>query len=105
LHRIDRLTLPVQMLLPPGYTSMASMKKMLGARAGIGMKYQTLEDLMALGTVVVGTPATVRARIERMRERTGLGIFIPMLQVGTLDDEHTRRNMDLFAAEVMPRIG
>jgi len=96
------LTLPLQMLLPPGYTSIASMKKMLGARAGIGLQYQSLEQLIAMGTAVVGTPRDVRARIERMREKTNLGIFIPMLQFGTLNDELARRNMEMFAAEVMP---
>jgi alkanesulfonate monooxygenase SsuD/methylene tetrahydromethanopterin reductase-like flavin-dependent oxidoreductase (luciferase family) len=98
------LTLPLQMLLPPGYTSIASMKKMLGARAGIGLQYQSLEQLIQIGTAVVGTPKTVRERIERMRERTGLGIFIPMLQFGTLSDELARRNMEIFAAEVMPKL-
>jgi alkanesulfonate monooxygenase SsuD/methylene tetrahydromethanopterin reductase-like flavin-dependent oxidoreductase (luciferase family) len=98
------LTLPIQMLLPPGYTSMASMKKMMGARAGLGMEFQTIERLMQLGTAIVGTPRTVRARIERMREQTGLGIFVPLLQFGTLDDVHSKRNMELFAAEVMPHL-
>jgi alkanesulfonate monooxygenase SsuD/methylene tetrahydromethanopterin reductase-like flavin-dependent oxidoreductase (luciferase family) len=78
------------------------MKKMLGARAGIGMQYQTLEQLMSIGTAVVGTPQTVRERIARMRDKTGIGIFIPMLQFGTLGDALARRNMETFAAEVMP---
>jgi alkanesulfonate monooxygenase SsuD/methylene tetrahydromethanopterin reductase-like flavin-dependent oxidoreductase (luciferase family) len=98
------LTLPSQMLLPPGYTSIASMKKMMGARAGLGMEYQTLERLMQLGTAVVGTPKTVRERIEKVRDKTGLGIFIPLLQFGTLNDELTLRNMELFASEVMPHL-
>ena len=37
-----------------------------------------------------------------MRERTGFGILVALLQFGILSDELTRRNMDLFAAEVMP---
>ncbi|HEY4339934.1 MAG TPA: LLM class flavin-dependent oxidoreductase [Steroidobacteraceae bacterium] len=98
------LTLPSQMLLPPGYTSMASMKKMMGARAGLGMEYQTIERLMQLGTAVVGTPQTVRARIERVREKTGLGVFVPLLQFGTLDNVMTKRNMEMFASEVMPHL-
>jgi alkanesulfonate monooxygenase SsuD/methylene tetrahydromethanopterin reductase-like flavin-dependent oxidoreductase (luciferase family) len=80
------------------------MKKMLGARAGIGLQYQSLEQLMQIGTAVVGTPKTVRERIERMRERTGFGIFIPMLQFGTLGNELARRNMEMFASEVMPKL-
>ncbi len=96
------LTLPIQMLLPPGYTSIASVKKMMGARAGLGMEYQTIERLVELGTALVGTPDTVRARIEQMQERAGLGTFVPLLQFGTLDDAATKRNMERFASDVMP---
>jgi hypothetical protein len=46
----------------------------------------------------------VLAGIERMRERTGFGILVALLQFGILSDDLTRRNMDLFAAEVMPRL-
>jgi hypothetical protein len=46
-----------------------------------------------------------QAGIERMRERTGFGILVALLQFGMLSDALTRRNMDLFAAEVMPRSG
>jgi hypothetical protein len=37
-----------------------------------------------------------------MRERTGFGILVTLLQFGTQPDDLTRRNMDLFAAEAMP---
>jgi alkanesulfonate monooxygenase SsuD/methylene tetrahydromethanopterin reductase-like flavin-dependent oxidoreductase (luciferase family) len=96
---------PWEMLLPPGYMSLESMKrtmamrsKSLGARAGS----LTIEDMAASGTVVVGSPQTVRDRIARMRERTGLGILVCMLQFGVMGDELAKRNMEMFAAEVMP---
>jgi hypothetical protein len=44
------------------------------------------------------------AGIERMRERTGFGILVALLQFGILGDELTRRNMEMFAAEVMPHL-
>ena len=53
---------------------------------------------------VIGSPKTVLAGIEKMRERTGFGILVALLQFGILNDELTRRNMDLFAAEVMPKL-
>jgi hypothetical protein len=46
----------------------------------------------------------VREKIERVREQTGVEILITMLQFGVLNDELARRNMELFAAEVMPRL-
>ncbi|MEX0730758.1 MAG: LLM class flavin-dependent oxidoreductase [Aquisalimonadaceae bacterium] len=98
------LTLPMEMLLPPGYTSKASMKKIMGARSGIGMEFQPLEKIMELGTALIGTPQQVLGQIERIREETDLGIFVPMLQFGTLPDDLAKRNMEMFAAEVMPHL-
>jgi alkanesulfonate monooxygenase SsuD/methylene tetrahydromethanopterin reductase-like flavin-dependent oxidoreductase (luciferase family) len=98
----EYLTLPIQMLLPPGYTSIESVKKMMNLRKGVGMEYQTIERLVEIGTALVGTPESVRERIERMQESAGLGVFVPMLQFGTLDDRSARRNMERFASEVMP---
>jgi alkanesulfonate monooxygenase SsuD/methylene tetrahydromethanopterin reductase-like flavin-dependent oxidoreductase (luciferase family) len=53
---------------------------------------------------VVGSPKTVRDELSRLRDATGAGKLITMLQFGTLSDELTRRNMEMFAAEVMPRL-
>ena len=39
-----------------------------------------------------------------MREKTDLGIFIPLLQCGTMNDTLTRRNMALFASDVLPHL-
>jgi hypothetical protein len=39
-----------------------------------------------------------------MHELTGFGILVALLQFGILSDDLTRRNMDLFASDVMPRL-
>jgi hypothetical protein len=39
-----------------------------------------------------------------MRDKTGLGILLPMFQFGILSDELARRNIEMFAAEVMPHL-
>ena len=81
------------------------MKRMIGrAGFGLGSARQSLEKLMELGTVVVGTPKSVLAQIEQVREKTEFGTFVSMLQFGTLSDELARRNQELFAAEVMPQL-
>ena len=90
------------MLMPPGYTSIDSMKNFISMRRGLGGGKSTAEGLIESGTALIGNPKTVLAGIERMRERTGFGILVALLQFGILSDELTRRNMDLFAAEVMP---
>jgi hypothetical protein len=64
----------------------------------------TAEGLIESGTTLIGSPRTVLAGIERMRERTGFGILVALLQFGIVSDELRLRNMDLFAAEVMPHL-
>jgi alkanesulfonate monooxygenase SsuD/methylene tetrahydromethanopterin reductase-like flavin-dependent oxidoreductase (luciferase family) len=100
------LPMPWEMLLPPGYTSIPSLKVTMKMRTSLGSRArnQTIDELMASGTAVVGSPKTVRDKIERVRDQTGLDILITMLQFGVMPDVLARRNMELFASEVMPRL-
>ncbi len=100
------LPMPWEMLLPPGYTSIASMRATMKIRTALGSRAhdQTIDELIANGTAVVGSPRTVREKIERVRDQTGVNILITMLQFGVLGDELARRNMELFAGEVMPKL-
>jgi len=101
----DFLRQTFEMLMPPGYTSIGSMKNFISMRRGLlGGDRATAEGLIESGTALIGSPKTVLAGIERMRERTGFGILVALLQFGILSDYLTRRNMDLFAAEVMPHL-
>jgi alkanesulfonate monooxygenase SsuD/methylene tetrahydromethanopterin reductase-like flavin-dependent oxidoreductase (luciferase family) len=101
----DFLVVPWEMLMPPGYTSLASMKNTMRMRKSLGSKtYHSFEELLEAGTVLVGSPRTVREQIERQRDATGANNLVAMLQFGVLSDELTRRNMDMFAAEVMPHL-
>ena len=100
------LSMPWEMLLPPGYTSNASMKATMKLRPALGAwpRRQTIDELIASGTIVVGSPASVREKIARVREQTGFEILISLLQFGVLPDHLARRNMEMFAAEVMPKL-
>jgi hypothetical protein len=107
----DYLTLPMEMLLPPGYTSIESLKKIIATKKAIGRggfggpnQRQSLERLMELGTVLVGTPETIVQQIKEVKEKTNLGNFVSMLQFGTLSNELTQRNQARFAADVMPSL-
>jgi alkanesulfonate monooxygenase SsuD/methylene tetrahydromethanopterin reductase-like flavin-dependent oxidoreductase (luciferase family) len=102
----DFLAVPWEMLLPPGYTSLSSMKNTMRMRKALGSrtKRQTIDELMESGTVVAGSPRTVRAQIERLRDMTGLNNLVTMLQFGVLPDDLARRNMEMFASEVMPHL-
>jgi alkanesulfonate monooxygenase SsuD/methylene tetrahydromethanopterin reductase-like flavin-dependent oxidoreductase (luciferase family) len=100
------LPMPWEMLLPPGYTSNASLKATMKIRTALGSRArnQTVDELMGNGTAVIGSPRTVLEKIERVREQTGLENLIVMPQFGVMPDEFAKRNMELFATDVMPKL-
>ncbi len=67
----DYLPNPWEMLIPPGYSSLASAKALARVRKGLGMERQTIEQLIAKGTAIIGSPKTVKEKIMRMRDRNG----------------------------------
>src|SRR5258705_6205582 len=77
----DSLATPFQMLLPPGYMSLQSMKNTMRMRKALGaQKRLSIDELMASGTVVVGSPRTVRDQLSRLRDETNAGKLVTMLQ-------------------------
>ncbi len=100
------LPMPWEMLLPPGYTSNASLKVTMKMRPALGSRPRAVavDDLIAGGTVIIGSPTTVREKIERVRDQTGFEILISLLQFGVMSDELARHNMEMFASEVMPKL-
>jgi len=64
---------------------------------------ETLELAVAKDSAIVGSPATVRAEIERHLTETGCNYFVTRFAYGTLTHEQSARALALFTAEVMPR--
>ncbi len=91
---------PIDMLLPPGYTSMESMKRIRAVRTVSAE--QTAEDLIKNGVVIVGSPNTVREKLAQYQDMAGFGIITTKCQFGTLPADMTRANMDAVAQEVLP---
>ena len=61
----DYLANPWEMLLPPGYMSMASLKRTIAMRKHLGTRGRmTIDELAGSGTVIVGSPKT-RDRADR----------------------------------------
>jgi alkanesulfonate monooxygenase SsuD/methylene tetrahydromethanopterin reductase-like flavin-dependent oxidoreductase (luciferase family) len=98
------LRLPLDMRLPPGYSSIASTKSLIEAKFALRANAMTIDSLIELGMVVAGSPATVRERLLALQQELGIGHLIAMLQVATLPAELTEKNLRLFAAEVMPSL-
>jgi alkanesulfonate monooxygenase SsuD/methylene tetrahydromethanopterin reductase-like flavin-dependent oxidoreductase (luciferase family) len=97
------LKMPVEMLLPPGYTSRESLKNVMKAKAAIFGDI-TLEKSIELGLIVCGSPATARQALESYWKDMRFGNLLVLCQFGTLPADLTRRNMELFAREVMPAV-
>ena len=56
------------------------------------------------GYVVVGSPETVRQRLEDYAQRVGFGVLVANFSVGNVPTELTQKSMTLFAQEVMPKL-
>ena len=88
-------------LFPPGYMTDHSWGRFL--QSGLGAYSDvSYEDLVGQGYAVVGSPSTVRERLAELAEELGFGLVNALLHIGDMPHDHTIRNMELFAREVMP---
>jgi len=94
------LKMPTEMLLPPGYSNIESVKRIRAAK--ITGKPQTLDDLVRNGVVIVGSPSTVREKLAEYQELAGFNTSLTKTQFGTLPNDMTRANMTAIAEEILP---
>ena len=93
---------PMEMRMPPGYSSIASTKSLIESKFAYRTRKMTAGNLIELGMVVAGSAATVRERLSAYASDLGVGNLIAMLQIATLPADLTEKNLRLFAREVMP---
>jgi alkanesulfonate monooxygenase SsuD/methylene tetrahydromethanopterin reductase-like flavin-dependent oxidoreductase (luciferase family) len=98
------LRMPSEMLLPPGYLSLQSMKGVMAAKGSITAGTRTIDDLLKHGTFLCGSSRTVRQQLEDFQKQIGFGYLLPLMQFATLPQELTRKNLELFAREVIPEL-
>lgn len=103
LFRNRLLKMPFEMLLPPGYTSRDSLKRMMAAKASLSQEL-TIETAMDMGMIVCGSAETVRQKLESYWQDMHFDNLLTMLHFGTLPEDLTRRNMELFAQKVLPAL-
>ena len=94
------LKMPTEMLLPPGYTSIESMKRVRATK--VTGKIKSIEDLINTGVVIVGSPNTVREKLAEYQDLAGFNTSLTKTQFGTLPDDMTRANMVAIAEEIIP---
>ena len=64
----------------------------------------TYEDCIADGSVIAGSPQTVRAEIERQVAELGINYLLTYLFLGTMSLADALRSLSLFSTEVMPHL-
>ena len=85
------------------YASLTKLERehVAGPRVTHAM-FATIDEAITKGSVIAGTPQTVRADIERQARTLGVNYLIAGFMFGTLALEHALRSLRLFATEVMP---
>jgi len=89
---------------PPGYTTLRSYESMLKGFNTFAINLETWDQVEEGQYAIVGSPDTVFERLVENLHRLGTGNLLGLFQLGTLPGELTRRSLDLFAREVMPRL-
>jgi alkanesulfonate monooxygenase SsuD/methylene tetrahydromethanopterin reductase-like flavin-dependent oxidoreductase (luciferase family) len=98
------LRMPPEMLLPPGYLSLQSMKGVMKAKGSMLAGAHTIEGLMEKGMFICGSPATVRQKLAEYQKEIGFGNLLPLLQFGTLPHDLTMASMEMFASKVISEL-
>jgi alkanesulfonate monooxygenase SsuD/methylene tetrahydromethanopterin reductase-like flavin-dependent oxidoreductase (luciferase family) len=64
----------------------------------------TWDEVDKAGYMIVGSPETVRQRLEEYAKRVGSGLLIANFSVGNAPREYTDKSVWLFADKVMPKL-
>ena len=99
-----RRLLPGISVNPPGYTSMRSLENIMKGAHTFALNLQTWDQVEDGAYAIVGSPDTVYEKLEQRLAQLGTGNLLGLFQLGTLPADLTRRNLELFAGEVMPRL-
>lgn len=91
-------------LAPPGYTSARSALAIIKNRGSFLYEQKTWDDIEKGVYAIVGSPQTVRQKIEHYQKELGAGVVLTGCQTGAVNHELTHKSMELFAREVMPHL-
>jgi alkanesulfonate monooxygenase SsuD/methylene tetrahydromethanopterin reductase-like flavin-dependent oxidoreductase (luciferase family) len=91
-------------LAPPGYTSARSALAIIKNRGSFLSEQKTWDDVEKGVFAIVGSPQTVRQKLEQYQKELGNGVVLTGCQTGTLSHELARKSMELLAREVLPHV-
>ncbi len=99
-----RRLLPGISVQPPGYTSLRSMENIMKGANTFAASLKTWDEVEEGVYAIVGSPKTVLEKLGQHLPRLGTGNLLGLFQLGTLPADLTRRSLELFAREVMPKL-
>jgi alkanesulfonate monooxygenase SsuD/methylene tetrahydromethanopterin reductase-like flavin-dependent oxidoreductase (luciferase family) len=70
----------------------------------IDLKPLKAKDMIEREFVIVGSPSTVRQKLEAMVKRLNIGHLMVALQFGSMPHGQAKKNIELFAGEVLPNL-
>lgn len=98
------LNFPPEYILPPGYSSPESMRKVRERKGYMARASLTAKDMIERGLVIVGSPKTVVDRLKEYHSKLQFGHLIGTLHFAGLPHENTLKNIELFGKEVIPHL-
>lgn len=100
--------IPLHRMMLPGGIDIKGLEFILRDPSDFGlytkMRTATFQDLVAAGCVICGSPETVRDQLIALARDYRIGNLHAMLQFGSLPKSLAKRNIDLFATEVLPAL-
>ena len=87
---------------PSWYRHFVQLWKAHGSNPVVAQYTEDFDETRDKDLLVFGSPATVRAEIERYLETSGTNYFVCRFAFGSLTYPRSRAALDLFAGEVMP---
>ncbi|HEV7886204.1 MAG TPA: LLM class flavin-dependent oxidoreductase [Acidimicrobiales bacterium] len=96
--------LPGINISPPGYTSLRSIENILKGAKTFAINLETWDEVVEGQYAIVGSPETVTEKLIESLRRLGTGNLLGLFQLGTLPAHLTKKNLELFATEVMPKL-
>jgi alkanesulfonate monooxygenase SsuD/methylene tetrahydromethanopterin reductase-like flavin-dependent oxidoreductase (luciferase family) len=100
--------IPPEKLALPGGIDIRGVQALLRDPSDFGMYWQmrnaSLRDLIDSGTVIIGSPATVRDQLAELCQQHNIGNLHAMLSFGSMPGEMAQANIKLFADQVAPQL-
>jgi alkanesulfonate monooxygenase SsuD/methylene tetrahydromethanopterin reductase-like flavin-dependent oxidoreductase (luciferase family) len=88
----------------PGYQSETTLRARVSSQVqrAAGAEPITWDEMLEAGYVIIGSPDTVRGRLEEVAKTLRVGHLMLLLHFGNMHPELVRMNTDLFAEKVLP---